>query len=107
MEINPLVITRDKKVLALDAKMDFGDNAMFRHKDLQAFRDLDEEDPLDVAASKYNLNYINLDSAVGNMVNGAGLATGGYGHHQAGRRGACQFSGCWGWGHCRDGGKRV
>jgi succinyl-CoA synthetase beta subunit len=74
VEINPLVITRDKKVLALDAKMDFDDNAMFRHKDLQAFRDLDEEDPLDVEASKYNLNYINLDGTVGNMVNGAGLA---------------------------------
>ncbi|MCK5784132.1 MAG: succinate--CoA ligase subunit beta, partial [Desulfobacterales bacterium] len=57
-----------------DAKMDFDDNAMFRHKDLLEFRDLDEEDPLDVEASKYNLNYINLDGTVGNMVNGAGLA---------------------------------
>lgn len=74
VEINPLVITKENKVLALDAKMDFDDNAMFRHKDLLEFRDLDEEDPLDVEASKYNLNYINLDGTVGNMVNGAGLA---------------------------------
>ncbi len=74
VEINPLVITKDEKVLALDAKMDFDDNSMFRHKDLSEFRDLDEEDPLDVEASKYNLNYINLDGTVGNMVNGAGLA---------------------------------
>lgn len=74
VEINPLVITKEEKVLALDAKMDFDDNAMFRHKDLLEFRDLDEEDPLDVEASKYNLNYINLDGTVGNMVNGAGLA---------------------------------
>jgi succinyl-CoA synthetase beta subunit len=74
VEINPLVITKEDTVLALDAKMDFDDNAMFRHKDLLEFRDLDEEDPLDVEASKYNLNYINLDGTVGNMVNGAGLA---------------------------------
>ncbi len=74
VEINPLVITKENRVLALDAKMDFDDNAMFRHKDLLEFRDLDEEDPLDVEASKYNLNYINLDGTVGNMVNGAGLA---------------------------------
>lgn len=74
VEINPLVITKENMVLALDAKMDFDDNALFRHKDLLDFRDLDEEDPLDVEASKYNLNYINLDGTVGNMVNGAGLA---------------------------------
>ncbi len=74
VEINPLVITQENKVLALDAKMDFDDNALFRHKDLLAYRDLDEEDPLDVKASKHNLNYINLDGTVGNMVNGAGLA---------------------------------
>ncbi len=74
VEINPLVITKENKVMALDAKMDFDDNALFRHKDLLAYRDLDEEDPLDVEASKYNLNYINLDGTVGNMVNGAGLA---------------------------------
>lgn len=74
VEINPLVITRDQRLLALDAKMDFDDNALFRHKDIAALRDLDEEDPLDVEASKYNLNYIKLDGNVGNMVNGAGLA---------------------------------
>ncbi|MDA8403872.1 MAG: ADP-forming succinate--CoA ligase subunit beta, partial [Desulfobacteraceae bacterium] len=74
VEINPLVITHDNRMLALDAKMDFDDNALFRHKDITAFRDLDEEDPLDVEASRYNLNYIKLDGNVGNMVNGAGLA---------------------------------
>ncbi|MFZ2633472.1 MAG: ADP-forming succinate--CoA ligase subunit beta [Desulfosalsimonadaceae bacterium] len=74
VEINPLVITKESRVIALDAKMDFDDNAMFRHKDILEFRDLDEEDPLDVEASKYNLNYINLDGTIGNMVNGAGLA---------------------------------
>jgi succinyl-CoA synthetase beta subunit len=74
VEINPLVLTADETVIALDAKITFDDNALFRHKDLLAYRDLDEEDPLDVEASKYNLNYINLDGNVGNMVNGAGLA---------------------------------
>jgi succinyl-CoA synthetase beta subunit len=74
VEINPLVITKENSVIALDAKMDFDDNALFRHKDILEFRDLDEEDPLDVEASKYNLNYINLDGPIGNMVNGAGLA---------------------------------
>ena len=75
LEINPLVLTADDQVIALDAKMDFDDNALFRHKDIvEAYRDLDEEDPLEVEASKYNLNYINMDGNVGNMVNGAGLA---------------------------------
>jgi succinyl-CoA synthetase beta subunit len=74
VEINPLVLTKENRVIALDAKMDFDDNALFRHKDLLEFRDLDEEDPLDVEATKHNLNYINLDGTVGNMVNGAGLA---------------------------------
>ena len=76
VEINPLVLTAEDNVLALDAKMDIDSNALFRHKDVMAFRDLDEEDPLEVEASKYNLNYINLGGAgnVGNMVNGAGLA---------------------------------
>ncbi|MDA3789632.1 MAG: ADP-forming succinate--CoA ligase subunit beta [Desulfobacula sp.] len=74
VEINPLILTLDDKVLALDAKVDFDSNALFRHKDLMALRDLDEEDPLEVEASKYNLNYINLDGNVGNIVNGAGLA---------------------------------
>jgi succinyl-CoA synthetase beta subunit len=61
-------------VLALDAKMDFDANALYRHKDLLEYRDKDEEDPLEIEASKYNLNYIKLDGNVGNMVNGAGLA---------------------------------
>ncbi len=74
VEINPLIITADEAVIALDAKINFDDNALFRHKDLIDFRDLDEEDPAEVEASKFNLNYINLDGNVGNMVNGAGLA---------------------------------
>lgn len=75
-EINPLVVTKEGNVLALDAKMNFDDNALYRHPDIVAFRDLDEEDPLEVEASKYNLNYIKLDGNVGCMVNGAGLAMG-------------------------------
>ena len=74
VEINPLVITRDERLVALDAKVNIDDNALFRHKELLELRDLNEEDPLEVEASKYNLNYINLDGNVGNMVNGAGLA---------------------------------
>jgi succinyl-CoA synthetase beta subunit len=74
VEINPLVLTADNDVLALDAKVNFDDNALFRHKEITEYRDLDEEDPLEVEASKHNLNYIKLDGNVGNMVNGAGLA---------------------------------
>lgn len=74
VEINPLVLTKEEKVVALDAKLNFDDNALFRHKDVLEYRDLDEEDPLEIEASKFNLNYINLDGNVGNMVNGAGLA---------------------------------
>lgn len=73
-EINPLVLTTDGQVLALDAKMNFDDNALFRHPEIAAMRDLDEEDPLEIEASKSNLNYIKLDGNVGCMVNGAGLA---------------------------------
>jgi succinyl-CoA synthetase beta subunit len=73
-EINPLIITTQGNVLALDAKMNFDDNAVPRHPDIQPLRDLDEEEPLEVEASKYNLNYIKLDGNVGCMVNGAGLA---------------------------------
>ena len=68
------MITGDGKLVALDAKMTFDDNALFRHKDLRELRDLDEEDPLEVEASKYGLNYIKLDGTVACMVNGAGLA---------------------------------
>ena len=74
VEINPLVLTAEETVIALDAKVDFDDNALYRHKDILGYRDLDEEDPLEVEASKFNLNYIKLDGNVGNMVNGAGLA---------------------------------
>ncbi len=73
-EINPLVVTKDGRVLALDAKINFDDNALYRHKDFSELRDLNEEDPLEVEASKYHLNYIKLDGNVGCMVNGAGLA---------------------------------
>jgi len=74
VEINPLVVTAENVIIALDAKIDIDGNGLYRHKDLLAFRDTDEEDPLEVEASKYNLNYINLCGNVGNMVNGAGLA---------------------------------
>jgi succinyl-CoA synthetase beta subunit len=73
-EINPLVVTKDGRVFALDAKLNFDDNALFRHKEVAELRDVHEEDPLDVEASKYGLNYIKLDGNVGCMVNGAGLA---------------------------------
>ena len=73
-EINPLVIAGDGRLLALDAKMSFDDNALLRHPEIRELRDLDEESPLEVEASKFNLNYIKLDGSVGCMVNGAGLA---------------------------------
>jgi len=73
-EINPLVVTADGRLLALDAKLNFDDNALYRRKDIVAFRDLNEETPLEVEASKHSLNYIKLDGNVGCMVNGAGLA---------------------------------
>ena len=74
LEINPCVLTGDGRIVALDAKMTFDDNGLFRHKELRELRDLDEEDPLEVEASKYGLNYIKLDGTVACMVNGAGLA---------------------------------
>lgn len=74
LEINPLILTNDEKIIALDAKMNFDDNALYRQPEIAAYRDLDEEDPLEIKASKYNLNYIKLDGNVGCMVNGAGLA---------------------------------
>ncbi|MDA0987289.1 MAG: ADP-forming succinate--CoA ligase subunit beta [Bacteroidetes bacterium] len=73
-EINPLVLTKEKNIIALDAKMNFDDNALYRHPEIVALRDLDEEEPLEIEASKSNLNYIKLDGNVGCMVNGAGLA---------------------------------
>lgn len=74
MEINPFITTKDGKLAALDCKINFDDNAMFRHKDLKELRDLSEEDPLEVEASKFALNYIKLDGTIACMVNGAGLA---------------------------------
>ncbi len=74
VEINPLVLTKEKNLIALDAKINFDDNGLFRHKDILELRDIEEEDPLEVEASKYGLNYIKLDGNVGNIVNGAGLA---------------------------------
>jgi succinyl-CoA synthetase beta subunit len=74
VEINPLIVTADGSLLALDAKMNFDDNALYRHPDIKEMRDLAEEDPLEIEASKYSLNYIKLDGTVGCMVNGAGLA---------------------------------
>jgi succinyl-CoA synthetase beta subunit len=73
-EINPFILTKDGRVYALDAKITFDDNALYRHKELVELRDLNEEDPLEVEASRYGLNYIKLDGTVGCMVNGAGLA---------------------------------
>ena len=73
-EINPLVITKDNRLLAADAKLNFDDDALFRHAEVPKLRDLEQEDPLDVEASKYEVNYIRLDGDVGCMVNGAGLA---------------------------------
>ena|SRR5438128_3239136 len=75
-EINPFLVTGDNKVYALDAKMNFDDNALYRHKDIKELRDLNEEDPLEIEASKFGLNYIKLDGNVACMVNGAGLAMG-------------------------------
>jgi succinyl-CoA synthetase beta subunit len=74
MEINPFITTKDGKLVALDCKINFDDNAMYRHKDLKELRDIAEEDPLEVEASKYALNYIKLDGTIACMVNGAGLA---------------------------------
>jgi succinyl-CoA synthetase beta subunit len=74
VEINPLVVTTDGDLLALDAKMNFDDNALYRHPDIRELRDLGEEDPLEIEASKFSLNYIRLDGSIGCMVNGAGLA---------------------------------
>jgi succinyl-CoA synthetase beta subunit len=74
VEINPFLLTKDNRLIALDAKVNFDDNALFRHKDYAELRDLNEEEPLEIEASKYDLNYIKLDGNIGCMVNGAGLA---------------------------------
>ena len=74
IEINPLILTKDNKVICLDAKINFDDNALFRHPEILELRDLNEEDPMEIEASKYDLAYIKLDGQIGCMVNGAGLA---------------------------------
>ena len=74
LEVNPLIVSRDGRVVALDSKINFDDNALFRHPEIVALRDLDEEDPLEIEASKHELSYISLDGNIGCMVNGAGLA---------------------------------
>src|SRR2546422_9489353 len=73
-EINPLQLTKDNRLIALDAKINFDDNALFRHPDFRDLRDLNEEEPLEIEASKFDLNYIKLDGNIACMVNGAGLA---------------------------------
>jgi succinyl-CoA synthetase beta subunit len=74
LEINPFLLTKDKRLIALDAKVNFDDNALYRHQDFHALRDLNEEEPLEIEASKFDLNYIKLDGNIACMVNGAGLA---------------------------------
>ena len=74
VEINPLILTKEKKIVCLDAKVNFDSNALFRHPEIIELRDLNEEDPAEIEASKHNLAYIKLDGSIGCMVNGAGLA---------------------------------
>jgi len=74
LEINPLIVTKSQKLMALDGKMNFDDNALFRHPEIEAMRDFDEQDPREVEASKFDLNFIGLDGSIGCLVNGAGLA---------------------------------
>jgi len=74
VEVNPLILTKEKKIICLDAKVNFDDNALFKHPDIVKLRDLNEEDPTEIEASKYDLSYIKLDGSIGCMVNGAGLA---------------------------------
>jgi succinyl-CoA synthetase beta subunit len=74
VEINPLVITTDKRLIALDGKVSFDDSALYKHPDIEKLRDLHEEEPLEIEAGKHNLNYVKLDGDIGCMVNGAGLA---------------------------------
>ena len=90
-EINPLIVTGDGKVIALDAKLNFDDNALFRHPDIVEMRDLDEEDPAEIEASKFDLSYISLDGNIGCLVNGAGLAMATMDTDQALRRRAGEF----------------
>ena len=106
-EINPLILTGDNRVVALDAKMNFDDNALFRHPEIVALRDLDEEDPAEIEASKFGLSYISLDGNIGCLVNGAGSGHGDHGHHQAVRRRARQLPGRGRRRHHREGDRGV
>ena len=74
VEINPLILTKESQIICLDAKINFDDNALFKHPEISKLRDLDEEDPTEIEASKFDLSYIKLDGSIGCMVNGAGLA---------------------------------
>ncbi len=91
LEINPLIVTSGGDLKCLDAKMSFDGNALYRHSDIMELRDTTEEDPKELEASKYDLNYIALDGEIGCMVNGAGSGDGDDGHHQAVRRGTGQL----------------
>ena len=93
-EINPFILTKDGKVYALDAKINFDDNALYRHKDLIELRDLNEEDPLEVEASRFGLNYIKLDGNVALHGERRGPGDGHHGHHQVRRRQPGEFPGC-------------
>ena len=94
LEINPLIVTKDGTIKCLDAKVSFDSNALYRHPDVMALRDLTEEDAKEIEASKYDLNYITLDGTIGCMVNGAGLAMATHGHHQALWRSAGELPRC-------------
>ena len=95
LEINPLVVTGAGDVVALDAKVSFDDNALYRHPELEKLRDEAEEDPKELEAAKYSLNYVALDGTIGCMVNGAGPRHGDDGHHQALRRARRRTSSTW------------
>ena len=92
VEINPLVVTKSGELVALDAKITFDDNAMFRHKDVAGLRDLSEEDPAELRAGEAGLSYVNLDGNIGCLVNGAGPGDGDDGHYQVARRRTGQLS---------------
>ena len=94
-EINPFITTTDGRLFALDAKMDFDDNALYRHKDLKELRDITEEDPLEVEATKYGLNYIKLDGNIALHGQRRGPGDGDHGHHQVRRRHRRQTSSTW------------
>ena len=97
VEINPLILTKDKKIVCLDAKINFDDNSLFRHPDIFKLRDLNEEDPTEVEASKHDLSYVKLDGSIGCMVNGAGLAMATMDIIKLYGRRTCKFFRCWWW----------